>query len=60
MLSINIYSFIDVRELFIPALEPWFLDVRSSGRKYGAVFPLIYFPHPDSLLAIAKPRNAYV
>lgn len=49
-----------VHELFITALEPWFLDVHSSGRKYGVVLPFIYFPHLDSLLAIAEPRNTYV
>lgn len=60
MCVMNKYGFFYLCELFIPALEPWFLDVCSSGRKPGDVFPFTYFPHLDKLLVIAKPRNAYV
>lgn len=60
MVLININSFIDVHELFIPALEPGFLDVCSSGIKYGGVFSMDLLQHLGSLLTMSKPRKAYI
>lgn len=57
MCVINKYKLIYI---YACALQSWFLDACNSGGKVCCYFPLIYFPHLDSLLAIAKSASAYL